>query len=58
VFLLEGGYDLEALSHGFLNVAYALLGQDEIVDPLGDIAAPGRDTGELADLLIEKHELS
>lgn len=58
VFLLEGGYDLEALSHGFLNVAYTLLGRDEVADPLGDITAPGRDTSELADLLIQKHELA
>jgi acetoin utilization deacetylase AcuC-like enzyme len=34
-FVLEGGYNLTALGHGVLNVAYALLGQDEVSDPLG-----------------------
>jgi len=57
VFVLEGGYDLEVLSHGFLNVAYALLSQDEIVDPLGSIDGLGRDTAELADALLQIHDL-
>ena len=29
VFVLEGGYDLDALSHGILNVAYALQGRSD-----------------------------
>lgn len=41
VFVLEGGYNLTALSHGMLNVAHALLGDSEMSDPLG--AAQGRD---------------
>jgi acetoin utilization deacetylase AcuC-like enzyme len=35
VFAMEGGYNLEALSHGMANVAYALLGDDTVLDPLG-----------------------
>ncbi len=38
IFVQEGGYDLEVLSHGMLNVAYALLGRDTVSDPIG--AAP------------------
>jgi len=35
VFVMEGGYDLPALSHGWLNIAYALLGKDLFSDPHG-----------------------
>lgn len=35
VFVMEGGYNLTVLSHGWLNIAYALLGRDEMRDPLG-----------------------
>lgn len=35
VFTLEGGYNLDVLSNGVLNVCYALLGKDQINDPLG-----------------------
>ncbi len=38
IFLLEGGYNLSAIAHGLLNVAYALLGDATVSDPLG---APG-----------------
>ncbi len=38
VFVLEGGYNLDAVAHGMLNVAYALLGEDTISDPLGEPA--------------------
>ena len=36
VFVMEGGYDLAALSHGVCNVARALLDEDDISDPYGD----------------------
>jgi len=32
---MEGGYNLDALSHGVANIAYALLGEDTVSDPLG-----------------------
>lgn len=35
VFVMEGGYNLDALSHGMRNIAHALLGDQEISDPLG-----------------------
>ncbi len=38
IFAQEGGYDIEALSCGMLNVAYALLGLPTVCDPIG--AAP------------------
>ena len=36
VFVMEGGYDLPALANGWVNIARALLGQDEISDPYGE----------------------
>jgi acetoin utilization deacetylase AcuC-like enzyme len=35
VFVMEGGYDLDVLSYGMVNIAHALLGDEETVDPLG-----------------------
>jgi acetoin utilization deacetylase AcuC-like enzyme len=35
VFAMEGGYNLDALSHGLVNIAHALLGDDTVSDPLG-----------------------
>lgn len=35
LFLLEGGYKLEALGYGVLNAVYVLTGRDEVKDPLG-----------------------
>ena len=35
VFVMEGGYDLQALAHGWCNFARALLGQDGISDAYG-----------------------
>jgi len=57
VFVLEGGYDLDALSHGVLNVAYALLGRDEISDPLGPLDMPEQDVSELIERLRMAHNL-
>jgi acetoin utilization deacetylase AcuC-like enzyme len=34
-FVMEGGYNLEALSNGVANIARLLLGDTEIADPLG-----------------------
>lgn len=36
VFVMEGGYDLKALGHGWRNIAYALLDEDELSDPYSD----------------------
>ncbi|MBN1964215.1 MAG: histone deacetylase [Anaerolineae bacterium] len=35
VFVLEGGYSLDAVAHGMLNIAYALLREPTVSDPLG-----------------------
>ena len=35
VFVMEGGYDLDALAHGWCNIARASLGMDGISDPYG-----------------------
>lgn len=50
VFVMEGGYDLDALSLGWRNIAHALLGDDDIIDPLG--APPsGRSEPDIAPLI-------
>ena len=45
VFILEGGYSLPALPHAVLNIAYALLEEGTVSDPLGlpESAARQRD---------------
>jgi acetoin utilization deacetylase AcuC-like enzyme len=59
LFLLEGGYDLVVLAHGVLNAFYALLGEDEIVDPLGGTnQGRGMDVEPLIARLREAHALS
>lgn len=35
VFVMEGGYDLKALSHGMRNIAHVLLDEDTMSDPYG-----------------------
>lgn len=35
IFAMEGGYNLDALSHGMVNIAHALLGDENISDPMG-----------------------
>lgn len=39
VFVMEGGYDLKALAHGWRNIAGALLGADGFSDPYGQPAS-------------------
>ena len=59
VFVMEGGYDLEALSHGWLNVMRALLGSDELSDPYGPAPAarPNRDIGQVIAVAKRIHGL-
>ena len=45
VFVMEGGYDLPALAHGWANIARALLGQDEISDPYGEARSAADESG-------------
>ncbi len=57
VFVLEGGYDLNVVSHGMLNVAHALLGHDDVVDPLGPTDLPARSARELIGQVLTLHQL-
>ncbi|MBN1122575.1 MAG: histone deacetylase [Anaerolineae bacterium] len=57
IFVLEGGYDLEVLANGVLNVVYALRGQDEITDPVGPLYMPGHSTEHLVEQLRILHQL-
>lgn len=56
-FVLEGGYNLTSLSHGVLNVAYALLGQSTVSDPLGLPAAQEAEIGPLLAHIRQVHQL-
>jgi acetoin utilization deacetylase AcuC-like enzyme len=58
VFTLEGGYNLTSLSHGVLNVAYALLGDPQVVDPLGPAKGPEADVTTVIGLVRQVHSLS
>jgi acetoin utilization deacetylase AcuC-like enzyme len=57
VFLLEGGYDLNALAHGVRNIAHALLGDDTISDPLGGQSGSEPDISDLIESIRELHQL-
>ncbi len=59
VFVMEGGYDLQALAHGWRNIARALLGGDEVSDPYGEGPAAGssRDIGRVIDEAKRIHDL-
>ncbi|GAB5490224.1 MAG: histone deacetylase [Phototrophicaceae bacterium] len=57
VFLMEGGYDLQALAHGMRNVAHALLGEDEISDFYGEANGREPNVEPLIDDLLEIHNL-
>lgn len=52
-FVMEGGYDLQALSHGMLNAGYALLGRDTISDPYGPAKGHEPDIGPLIERILE-----
>jgi len=57
VFTLEGGYKLEVLAYAVLNTFHALLGDEEIHDPLGPAPRSERDVGDLVDQLKGLHRL-
>ncbi len=57
VFVMEGGYQLDALAHGWLNVAYALQGIDQVSDPLGPTDRPQQSTESLVEQLVKLHRL-
>ena len=57
LFVLEGGYLVEALQAGLLNVAYALTGRDQIADPLGPMPDAEEDVSPLINRLRDLHLL-
>ena len=57
LFVLEGGYELRVLSLGILNCIYALLGQDEIRDPIGPMPETENNVTHLLRQLKERHLL-
>ena len=57
VFTLEGGYHLEVLSHSILNTLKVLLGDKDIIDPLGPSSRPERPINDLLVQLKGLHRL-
>lgn len=57
VFAMEGGYDLEVLAHGWKNIAYALLGDATVSDPLGLRQGEEPDLAPLISYLGDLHTL-
>jgi acetoin utilization deacetylase AcuC-like enzyme len=56
VFVMEGGYHLDALSHGWVNIAHALLGDDEMSDPLGQ-PSDGRQEPDVSGLVEQVRQI-
>lgn len=56
-FVLEGGYDLEVLGYGIVNLLYAMLDREQIVDPLGNSTEPESDITKLLVKLQQQHLL-
>jgi acetoin utilization deacetylase AcuC-like enzyme len=57
VFVMEGGYHLGALSHGWANIVRATLGDADFSDPLGPAPAPSRDVSRLIEQVRHTHGL-
>lgn len=57
IFVTEGGYDLEVLSNGVLNVGYALLGRDTVQDPIGKAKRDQPLENRFLEQLMMLHEL-
>lgn len=55
LFILEGGYEIDVLSHGILNTFYALMGQDNMVDPFGPMTQDEPDITPLLQELKQCH---
>lgn len=55
IFILEGGYQLAALSYGVLNSLMALMGRDDIDDPIGPSPYEANTLDETLDRLIQWH---
>lgn len=55
LFVLEGGYQIEALHFGILNTFNALIHKDNILDPLGAMPQNEQDVTELLHALKQTH---
>ncbi|MDX1613468.1 MAG: histone deacetylase [Candidatus Promineifilaceae bacterium] len=55
LFVLEGGYQPDALSLGVLNTLYALMGTDQVEDPLGPAPQAEPDLSSLLERLQRLH---
>jgi acetoin utilization deacetylase AcuC-like enzyme len=57
VFVMEGGYNLVALGHGWANIVRALLGDDDVVDPLGSSHSREPSVAQIIDRIRQIHKL-
>lgn len=57
VFVLEGGYDIDVLGHGWANLGRALLGDAEVIDPSGPWPGAERPVDGLLDAIRRLHKL-
>lgn len=57
LFVLEGGYKHDVLHYGVLNLSYALLGKDQIIDPIGTMSQAEQSVKNLVRQLKDKHLL-
>ncbi len=55
LFVLEGGYQFQALAYGVLNLANSLMDHDEIIDPLGQAGIEEPDVTFLLKQLRQIH---
>ena len=58
VFTLEGGYHLQVLSCSILNALGALLGREDVLDPLGPAPYPERSVTDFVAQLKELHRVA
>jgi acetoin utilization deacetylase AcuC-like enzyme len=57
VFVMEGGYNLVALGHGWANIGRALLGDGDVMDPLGSSHSREPSVVPIIDRIRQIHKL-
>jgi len=58
VFVLEGGYNLQVLSHGWANIGRALLGDSSVLDPVGPATGREPSVDTVLSQIRQLHKLS
>ncbi len=58
VFVLEGGYNLQVLAHGWANLAHLLLGEDIVIDPIGEASGGETVFAHIVGLIKQIHNLT